>query len=338
MTLIIKELKELNVKNILSYISEEDIYKMYLPKNFKFNVPFSSPFRVDNQPSFIIGGSNRYFRYKDFATGDTGNCFNFVKQLYNINFNECLIQIVTDFNLRSEFEIATINYFIQTKKAKYRNPSKTLSTGYSKIQIKSREFNSDDLEYWNSYGVDIDHLKLGTIVAISYFFINDICYRADRYAYAYIEKKDNKVTYKIYQPFSKYKKFISGNDYSVWELWNTLPETGDKLIITSSRKDALAIINVSGIPSVSFQAESIMPKEVVLKAILKRFKRVYLLYDNDTHKEQNNGQKMAEKLCLKYPELINIKIDDLHKAKDFSDLVKYRGKEKGRKVLNELIE
>jgi len=108
--MILKELKELNVKNILEEISQEDIYKYYLPKEFKFNVPFSSPLRLDKIPSFVIGGSNRSYRYKDFATGDTGNCFNFVMQLYNINFNLALIQIVSDFNIRNKFIIPNTNY------------------------------------------------------------------------------------------------------------------------------------------------------------------------------------------------------------------------------------
>lgn len=335
--MILKELKELNVKNILNIISQEDIYKYYLPKEFKFNVPFSSPLRVDKVPSFVIGGSNKNYRYKDFATGDTGNCFNFVMNLYNINFNNALIQIVSDFNIRSYFIIPNSSLILSTKKAEYKNPGRSLHIGETILKIKRREFNQDDYNYWNSYGISPQYLKLGRIVAISHYFLNDIMYIAEKYAYAYIEKKDGKVTYKIYQPFSKYKKWLSGNSYDIWELWHLLPKSHDTLIITSSRKDALTICENLRIPSISLQAESVIPKEVVIEELLRRFKRVYLLYDNDYSKTENQGQKMAKKIINKYPELTNLVIPKEYQSKDSSDLFFNMGRIKGKEILNKII-
>ena len=335
--IINNELKELTAKNILDLISEEEIYRYYLPKEFKFNVPFSSPLRIDKIPSFVIGSKNKSFRYKDFATGDTGNCFNFVMQLYNINFNNALIQIVSDFNIKNQFLIHTTNYKLFNIKAEYKNPGKSLHIGEVVLKIKKREFKQYDYDYWNSYGISPYYLKLGRIVAISHYFINDIMFIAEKYSYAYIEKKDNKITYKIYQPFSLYKKWISGNSYDIIELWSLLPKEHDILIITSSRKDALAIIENCKIPSISYQAESVLPKEIVLKELLRRFKRVYLLYDNDYHKTINNGQIMAQKLINKYPDLINIVIDKSYQSKDVSDLILNLGRVKAKEIINNLI-
>lgn len=333
--MIIKELKELNSKNVLSYITQEEIYRFYLAKNFRFNTPFSSPFRVDKNPSFVI--SNKNYRYKDFAMGDSGNCFNFVMQLFNINYNLALIQIVTDFNIRSNFHIVNpTGYNNAFKRAEVKNLSTNLYTGTVSLKIKQREWEQYDLDYWQSYGISLTYLRLGWIFPISHFFLNDKCYRADKLSYAYIEKKDNKITYKIYQPKNTFKKFISGNTWSTWELWHLLPQTGEDLIITSSRKDALSIIENLQVPAVSFQAESIIPKDIVLKEVLKRFKRVFLFYDNDTHKAENNGQKMALKLVSKYPELINIKIPDEYNSKDFSDFIN-QDKNLAIKIIKEII-
>jgi len=336
--IINNELKELTAKNILDLISEEEIYRYYLPKEFKFNVPFSSPLRIDKIPSFVIGGKNKSFRYKDFATGDMGNCFNFIMQLYNINFNNALIQIVSDFNIKNQFLIHTNNYKLSNIKAEYKNPGKSLHIGEVVLKIKKREFKQYDYDYWNSYGISPYYLKLGRIVAISHYFINDIMFIAEKYSYAYIEKKDNKITYKIYQPFSSYKKWISGNSYDVIELWNLLPKQHDTLIITSSRKDALGIIENCKIPSISYQAESVLPKEVVLKELLKRFKKIYLLYDNDYSKiGYNPGQVMAERIINKYPDLINIVIDEKYQSKDISDLILNLGRVKAKEIINNLI-
>lgn len=335
--MIIKELKELNAKNILSLVSEEEIYKYYLPDNFKFNVPFSSPFRLDKIPSFIIGGKNRNYRFKDFATGESGNCFNFVMKLYNINFNSALIQIINDLSIKDKFIVNTENYKINNKKAEYKNPGKTLNIGEISLKIKRRDFEDYDYNYWNSYGISPNYLKYGRIVAISHYFINDIMYIAEKYAYAYIEKKDGKITYKVYQPFSKYKKWINNNNYSIWELWHLLPELNDILVITSSRKDALSIIENLRIPAVALQAESVIPKEVVIKEILRRFKKVYLLYDNDYNKEENWGQKMAEKIISKYPEISNLVIDEKYLSKDYSDLTFNLGRIKAKEILKNMI-
>lgn len=331
--MILKELKTLNSKNVLSYISQEDIYKFYMPSNFKFNVPFSSPFRKDSHPSFIIGSSGMF---KDFAMGETGNCFNFVMNLFQVNYNLALIQIVSDFNISSEFEIHNNNYIISDKKAEYNNASNKLYTGSTLIQIKKREWEDYDVDYWKGYGIELTFLRLGWIFPISHYFLNGTPYKAEKHAYAYVEKKDGKITYKIYQPFSRYKKFFSGNNSSVWELWHLLPEKGDYLIITSSRKDALCIINNFKIPSVSLQSESTLPKKKVMEDVLSRFKKVYLLYDNDFLNEENNGQIMAKKLLDKYPELINIVIPEEHKSKDISDLIK-KEKQKGIEIFKQII-
>jgi hypothetical protein len=330
--------QELNAKNVLNLISEEDIYKQYLPDNFKFRTAFSSPFREDKHASFIIGGVERNYRYKDFATGEVGNCFNFVMNLYKLDFNQALIQIIEDFNISHNF-IYSSPYAIQNKiQAKYLNyKSNSLNLGSTSLLIKSREFNEEDLKYWKSYGISLEYLKKGRIVAISHYFINNVMYIAEKYAYAYIEYKDNVITYKVYQPYSKYKKWINNNNFSVWELWHMLPTSGDVLIITSSRKDALSIIENLNIPATSFQAESVMPKDNVMKDIFNRFTKVYLLYDNDYNKTENWGQKLASKLLEKYNNLNNIIIDDEYKSTDFTDLYFNHGELKAIKIIKDKI-
>lgn len=330
--------QELSAKNVLNFISEEDIYKQYLPDNFKFRTAFSSPFREDKHASFIIGGSEKNFRYKDFATGEVGNCFNFVMSLYGLNFNEALIQIVEDFNISSNFIYSSTFQHRCKIQAKYLNSrSNSINLGNTSLLIKSREFNHDDLTYWKSFGISLEYLRKGRIVAISHYFINNVMYVAEKYAYAYIEYKDNVITYKVYQPYSKYKKWINNNNFSVWELWHMLPATGDELIITSSRKDALSITENLSIPATSFQAESVMPKSSVMQEIFSRFTKVYLLYDNDYNKSENWGQKLAQKLLDKYSNLKNIVIDDGYKSTDFTDLYYNHGSLKAIKVIKDKL-
>ena len=51
---------------------------------------------------------------------------------------------------------------------------------------------------------------------------------AEKYAYVFVEFKDNVESLKIYQPFSEFYKWRNKHDSSVWDLWEQLPETGEK--------------------------------------------------------------------------------------------------------------
>ena len=325
---------DLTKENILKHVSILDIYSRYMDKPI-FDTSFSSPFRTDNNPSFIIRKKTGYFR--DYATGEYGDCFTFVKKLYNIDYNEALSQIALDLNISKSFNMPSLSNVRKLKKVKVENFSKRSSiSGNFVLKIKKRKWLKKDIDYWNEYGVDVTNPKW-RIVPISYFFLNGTPFRAEEYAYAFIEMKDNKVTFKVYQPFSNYKKWINNNNFSIWELWHLLPSTGDILIITSSRKDAAAIIQNTGIPATSLQAESIIPKKNVISDLNKRFKTIYLLYDNDQGKEKNWGQENALKLLKLYPFLNNIVIPDELKSKDFSDLYYNHGKEKSILTLNNLL-
>ena len=68
---------------ILEKVSEYDIFRYYMPNsNWKLNVVTFSPFRNENNPSFMIGNKHGRLTFIDFAdTSKRGSCFNFVKML-----------------------------------------------------------------------------------------------------------------------------------------------------------------------------------------------------------------------------------------------------------------
>ena len=323
----LKVLLDLTAKNILQILSEEEIYVKYMSPGFKFNTPFSSPLRKDKRPSFIIGNKNNSYRYKDFTTGDSGNCFNFVSKLLGLNFNDTLIAIVNDFGIKRQFKILSERPY-QFKVGSYDNPTRTVE-GYDHcvLKVKPRKFNEKDLIFWNQFGIDESMLRICKVFAISYYSINGTNYRAEEYAYVFVESKDGEHTYKVYQPYSKIRKWLNNNNGSIWELWNLMPESGKELIITSSRKDAMSIMSTVGIPSISLQAETTKPKIQIIEELANRFETIYIFYDNDYDKEHNWGQIAANKIIEDYP-LYNIKnifIDRIMSCKDYSDLVKSIG-------------
>lgn len=330
---ITPELLAVNAQNVFSFLNNATIFKAYCDPKMKFNTPFSSPFREDKKPSFVIYEKGFYM---DFASGEKGNAITFVMNLYKVNFNVALLMIIKEFNLGSKFNCFDSSVSSE-KKAAFENPKNSLSLEHAVISVKRKAFTSKDGEYWSQYNISEKDLNFANIIPISHFFVNEKMFIAEALSYAFLEKKDGVVSIKVYQPKSLYLKWISGNNGSVWEMWSQLPQYGTHVIITSSRKDALSIIKNTNIPSTAFQSETTIPKLSVMNEVFSRFDNVYLLLDNDFDKKTNWGQVAAEKLIAKYPKLKNLVIPSPSKCKDFSDVVSIHGPVLANTLIRKLI-
>lgn len=318
-----------SLKDIINSISEIDILGYYFNINH-LPVLINSPFRKDDKPSFsIFTPDDNKILYKDFANGDSGNLYSLLGKMWNMDFPQVIEKIVNDLN-NASFEKIKVS---KKKKISIKHTS-------SDISIKIREWKDYDLEYWKSYGISLKWLKFGNVYPISHIFIQKnketVCIPAEKYAYAYVEFKDAVTTIKIYQPFSSNFKWMSKHNASVWDLWTKLPQTGENLIITSSRKDALCIWENTGIPSTSLQGEGYLPKEKVIDELKKRFTNIYVLFDNDFQAEENHGRIYAENFCNLF-KLKKIEIPEEYKSKDPSDLYKNHGGQILKQVINNLI-
>lgn len=321
---------------VLKHVSQERIYSYYIGDEFLKNRAINSPLRDDNCPSFSVFKSAKRgnILWKDHATGESGGVFTLVQRLHpGSSYNEAVRIVARDFGLLKTNKLPTsVNKL---------NPQETKKVGELKrgevhLGVRYRKAEKHDLEYWASYGVRPEVLRRYHVYPVSLIFFNNWIIKAPKYCYAYLEYKDGRPTYKIYQPFIKDRKFISNNDYSVWEGWAQLPEQGDRLIITSSRKDVMSIVSTTGIPSIALQSENVNPKEHVIQQLKDRFKLVYILYDNDLEARKNWGIEFGKKLADLYG-LTHIWIPSVYASKDYSDLVKNHGREVATKVLNTLL-
>lgn len=309
-------------------LSDREIIYRYLGIE-TFPCSISSPLREDDyRPSFSMQERGDVICWKDFGTGEHGNAVKLMSKLWRVSYSEALLKIKLD----TENRIPRFSLI-----RKYNG--KIHLNGSSSISVKTRDWKPWDEEFWNSFGITRKFAEWGNVHPISHAFFTreengftrTICVPMDKYAYAYFEWKDGNESVKLYQPFSTTLKWLSKHDSSVWDLWKQAFMFADrysdeKLIITSSRKDALCLWNTLNIPAVSLQGEGYLPKPQVMKQVLNRFKTVYIWYDNDyTHTQDNPGQDNAKKLIELYPQLVNIYIPSELKAKDPSDLVKSRG-------------
>ncbi len=191
-------------EQVLRKVSEYDIFRYYMPHtNWHINVITFSPFRNENNPSFMIGDKNGRLTFIDFAdTSKRGSCFDFVKMIYNLrDLRETLSLIDRDFGLGFSRETNTHEY--KRIVSEYVQPIRA-EKSYSTIQVITKPFDKYELEYWNQYHQSLDDLKANNVYSISKVYLNKQLFPAPiselRFGYLYDDK------WKIYRPHAKDKK------------------------------------------------------------------------------------------------------------------------------------
>lgn len=322
----------IELDDILDYKTELEILNFYLEIDSLPTI-INSPLREDREPSFQIDyDENGHVRFYDFGgRNEHGGLFDLLMSLYQLSFSELLSKIYSEMIIGK-----SLNKIIRNKNISIKKHEPKIS----KLNVKIRKLRQYDLDFWMQGNISEEWLKFGDIYPISHIFITkndrEMIIPADRYAYVYIEFKDNIPTYKIYQPFSEKYKWINKHDKSVWDLWTKLPETGENLIITKSRKDALTIWANTGIPSTCLQAESISFKNNVVQQIDSRFTNKFILYDNDWNKPTNWGRQFGQKVS-KQLGFKQIEFPDKYEVTDSFEFVSKYGKEKFIEIINKLI-
>lgn len=312
---------------IKSKIGDENIAKKYLGIT-KIPCVIKSPLRVDNRPSFAIyQHDDGSIYYMDYATGEKGSLYSLLCSLWHSSFLDVISKIVGGFD-QQQIECSQQQLRKQT--------GKIIAKNQVALQCKVREWQSYDIDYWQSYGISLQWLKYAEVYPISHKIVikddKKYTFGADKYAYCFVERKEGKVTLKVYQPFNtKGFKWSNKHDRSVISLWTKVPEKGKRICICSSLKDALCLWANTGIPAISVQGEGYSMSETAINELKKRFERIYVLFDND-----EPGLKDGEKLSHETG-FINVVLPPFKGGKDISDYYKIKGKEAFVELIHHLI-
>ena len=301
--------KAIGLEDLLEKTSELDIAAQYLGID-EIPCVINSPIRKDNHPSFglYLSDKNRV-RYTDMATGERGGLFDLLSLMWKLPYHKVIEKIYEELD-KSSHNITKRSPFVRGI-IKEKVPTK--------IDIKVRDWTKYDEEYWKSYGISLSWLRYADVYPISHKFLTKkgqtYTFGADKYAYAFIERKEGNISIKIYQPFNKEGfKWCTSTDRSVISLWTKVPETDDRICICSSLKDALCLWANTGIPAIATQGEGYMMSDTAIGELRRRFKTVYILFDND-----EPGLKDGEKLS-NLTGFTNIVLPKFEGGKDISDL------------------
>ena len=325
----------LSINDILKYISEYDIFKYYC-KNFEdIEISFCSELRVDNKPGcrIYITGENT-LRYKDFASGENYNCWNYIMIKYGCTFYESLDIVANDFKISNKKITISPNLIIGKDSISIQ--PKIIKKVPSVITIMPQNWRLEDYQYWNQYSINFDLLQEYNVIPSKYVYltkgIKRHIFEYNKYnpCYAYKFTYEGTTSYKIYWPLNKDKArkwLFSGGSSKNIEGYDQLPLHGDILILTKSLKDCMCY-NLVGYPAISLQGEANKLEQDFVTKLLKRFNKIIINYDND---EQGiiSTTKLVEQYQFQY-----FYID---KAKDLSDYIKDNGLDKAKELINKLI-
>src|SRR5690606_10512496 len=329
-----KKKEELTMEVILKKISDYDIYRRYMPhNNWKINQVCISPFpkqdgSFEQNPSFLIGDRKGYLSHILFSNSEyRGDCFNFVKQLYNLStLDEALRMIDRDFGLGIASE-PTGEYKKIT--AGYTQPSKEKKNNL--IQVVTRKFTKEELAYWNQYHQDIDDLRRNHIYSIKKLYLNKrLFYLKDtelRFGYFYDGY------WKIYRPFSGKKEKWLPNNVPITALdGKENIKNCHTAFINKSKKDKMVVEKVFSC-SMAVQSENPICFSEENVAYIKENSQFQVLSFDADETGVANSQKITEMYGFGY---CNVPRKYLAEGiKDWSDLGKAYGLKAVEQVLKE---
>ena len=312
-------ISDLSKENILSKVSELDIFKKYVRGFTDLGRKFTSELIPDEDPSCSIYQYRQTVRYRDFRESKSIDCFSYVMRKYSCNFREALSIISNDFKLN----LITVPY------TKFEERSAPEVRGHTSIKVTSRPWTKEDILYWTKYHLPIEFLEAEFVRSISHYWITkdgkEYYFEVGKkLAYSYQEWGKGKR--KLYFPLSD-NRFYGNVEESDWYNIDRLPWLGEHLIITSSNKDRL-VWSFLGYNAVAPQSESARIRSEFIKGLQERFTRIYINYDNDSV-----GKTWAEFWREEYG-LIPVYISE---TKDISDYIELHGIEKTRQLMSDLI-
>ena len=315
-----KTASSISISELFEKYSEVEILTAVFPEITTIPCRISSPFRVDNNPSFSIYlDNNNHIRFKDFGESETkGGLLDLLCKKWNCSFNQVFDKILEVMKENGSSDVA-----IKPKQIKLMTRKE--SSELTKIQVAVRPWKDYDIAYWESYGITKPWLKYAEVYPTSHKIITKkdkdtgkisrFIFPAEKYCYTYVERKEGNLSLKIYQPYSKNFKWCSRMDSSVISLWTKVPEYGDRIVICSSLKDALCLSANLNIPAIAPQGEGYNISKTAANELKRRYKRVFICFDTDKPGIQD-AKKLSELTGFPYI------VPDLGNSKDISDWYK----------------
>lgn len=323
---------------VLDEVDDLLIFRFYVG-NFQLGKKVKSPLRTGGHISITIGQNELTLRYKDWVTGETGDCFKLVSRIRNLGYNEAVRQVACDFGLVKGCSIVTKKQIQEAREFKEQAQSEYI------IDVDPRKMSQPELDYWARYSITKEELKDNQIFAIGKLWVNKKQFHLKGgLHYAYLFPNDK---FKIYSPLDEQCKWFGNVSAFTIEGVESLnltkippngnymePVAGDPVIITKSRKDRIILKKLyHNTCNCQNEADTAIPKD--MDEVFNIASGKYIWFDTD-----EPGKNASKKLNSRGYKWINTpnELYETHGIKDPGDVIKHFGWDIGKEILiKELI-
>lgn len=290
---------KLTADNILSCVTELELYEFYYGSPLQVGGHFASPFTKGVQrntfclfwyvPPQLEGKKEPQLWFKDWAfKNKCGNIFKFISMLYEISYTQVYEKIDYDFALGFK-QNENVDY---TKRL--TNSEKVVQTIIpTKIEIVPIAFTAQGLKYWEKYGITKQTLNEFNVRQIEGYYITsqncpDRRYVSTNFAFAYtfVDR------YKILRPLEEKRyKWLSNNNKYKYEGSLQLPmelvngkyqlKKGRVLTITKAYKEDMFFKQFLNKPAIALVGESVIMSEKGFHTFLDAYEYIIVWLDND---------------------------------------------------------
>ena len=306
------------------------VFRFYLPVNFKVGKNFLNPFYKDTKASCNIYYDRKggVFKMKDFGNEEySGDCFELVGKLNGLSckepkeFVEIMEIINRDLHLGfSSHEEYQVSHYKVPQKAEVitEAPKERVKRPYTIVQ---KPYSSLELAFWEKSGIGESVLKQYRVVSLKKFSSEN----AERKPFSFVSNAEEPVFgymgkqfIKVYRPFSQIRFLYVGDlgENYCFGL-EQLPAKGDLLFITGGEKDVMSLA-AHGFHAICFNSETACIPETLIHRLSFRFKHIILLYDVDKTGLESSAKRERELKSYGVKRLL-LPLSGTKEEKDVSD-------------------
>lgn len=306
------------------------VFRFYLPVNFKVGKNFLNPFYKDTKASCNIYYDRKggVFKMKDFGNEEySGDCFELVGKLNGLSckepkeFVEIMEIINRDLHLGfSSHEEYQVSHYKVPQKAEVITevPKERVKRPYTIVQ---KPYSSLELAFWEKSGIGESVLKQYRVVSLKKFSSENaegkpfsFVSNAEEPVFGYMGKQ----VVKVYRPFSQIRFLYAGDlgENYCFGL-EQLPAKGDLLFITGGEKDVMSLA-AHGFHAICFNSETACIPETLIHRLSFRFKHIILLYDVDKTGLESSAKRERELKSYGVKRLL-LPLSGTKEEKDVSD-------------------
>jgi len=279
----------LTKNEILKRISQQEIFSI-LFGDIDYKSRYVNPIRNDEKAGCFFSWHNGILWFSDFADIKVNrDCFELLKDAYNLNFYETLQYIDEYFGLGIQNGNPIKPKIVDKIVVKKSTKSKTL------ITYQKRTFDRHHKKYWSNYEITQEQLLQDQVFPTVYFkihsrakdkwvtirpFANEVTFTIDQWGGDAI-----KICRALHKGDMKWITNCTKNHIGIDNGFQ-----GENLIITKSYKDWRVLKN-QNLSAIWLQNEGMFPKQELLESLCMTYNNIYVWFDND-----DPGIKAGKKL------------------------------------------